>query len=902
MSQINTIQQNAAADNLRKAIKRKFPQTSAKVLFKALKKAVAEKDVENAWRDAFSEYFVKNSPKDEKAVMTSPYKVDGFISTEGNLVIALRLLMEFKYKTDLSKSYDRARIMCQCVHYMKKFQEGGDELPNVIVGADEDQAFVLVANKFYKYLSGDYDWSVAPNEAYQKDSQLMKDLLEDKNLEVYPFTLSGGNFKERYSSVIDLFEAIDSIKNDNGQGQYKVKVSPATILGMFDRFNHLAFREPENVKPVSQVNIFMQMLMGKNEDEYYFIPRNHNLYHLPGDKKIKVFGYQIEVFLNHYDRNFTPKEIDKLTSIADTLIEANARRFKGDFWTPTIWAKRADQIMQSAIGSNYKEEALVWDCAAGVRNLTRDFTYNDLYISTYHEDEIELGDGYNPEAKEAFQYDFLNDDVDLTPANNPNPDDWKMPNSLFNDLKDAAKTNKKVIFYTNPPYGTANNFNDFGNSKAKIAMGKMNTYMRKNKYGSSSQQLYAQFIARVIKLTDDFNLKNVYIAFFTNTRYMNGGKYWKQFNTKLFSKFSLQEGNMFNAGEFSDTSNSWPITFSVYKQKADDNVVQVDDSKSEESPVITLSVEESVMDSADTSTIRKIRDKSIVPVYAPDDLSTWVREPIEDVKTDYVDYPYPQLGSAMGVSKGKKPSGSLLKNSLGYMVFNSDNVAEGSNNGGVFIVSASAYKGHGLNVLPQNFDRAVVGFAARRSVKPTWINAQDNYVKPDVSSDIYSEYVNDALIFSLFDNASNQAAYRNDAWSNTNVKGKWANEWFWLPLEYVREKVEDIPALSLMYDDMRGDKDRFVAKEIAKRTFSNEAQNVLKYAKEVWLDTLEQRPLIWDDYPEFYLQAWDAGWFQIKQIQKKFNTDNYARFQDAFASLKDKLEQNTYKLGMLLDR
>ena len=111
-----------------------------------------------------------------------------------------------------------------------------------------------------------------------------------------------------------------------------MKVSPATILGMFDKFNHLAFREPEKVKPVAQVNIFMQMLMAKNEDEYYFIPRNHNLYHLPGDKKVKVFGYKIEVFLNHYDRNFTPKEIDKLTSIADTLIEANTRRFKGDFF------------------------------------------------------------------------------------------------------------------------------------------------------------------------------------------------------------------------------------------------------------------------------------------------------------------------------------------------------------------------------------------------------------------------------------------------------------------------------------------------------------------------------------------------------------------------------------------
>lgn len=894
MSQIYTIQQNAAADNLRKAIKRKFPQKSARVLFNSLNNAVVEKDVENAWRKAFTEYFVENGPKDENAVMTSPYSVDGFISTEGNLVIALRLLMEFKFKTDLSESYDRARIMCQCVHYMKKFQEGGDELPNVIVGADEDQAFVLVANKFYKYLLGDYDWSIAPNEAYLKDKKLMQDLLKDKNLEVYPFTLSGGNFKERYSSIIDLFESIDSIKNDNGKGQYKVKVSPATILGMFDKFNHLAFREPEKVKPVAQVNIFMQMLMAKNEDEYYFIPRNHNLYHLPGDKKVKVFGYKIEVFLNHYDRNFTPKEIDKLTSIADTLIEANTRRFKGDFWTPTVWARRADKIMQSAIGPDYKREALVWDCAAGVRNLTRDFSYNDLYISTYHEDEIELGDGYNPEAKEAFQYDFLNDDVDLTPEDNPNPDDWKMPNSLFNDLKDAAKTNKKVVFYTNPPYGTANNFNDFGNAKANIAKGKINAYMKKNGYGKAAQQLYTQFFARVLKLIDDFKLKNVYIAFFTNTRYLNGGEYWQKFNDKLFSKFTLQQGNMFNAGEFSDTADSWPITFSVYKQKAQDYNVAL-----KESPIITLSVEKSVVDPDNIASIEKIGDKVISPVYPPKDLSTWVRKPLEDIKTEPANYPYPQLGSAMGVSKGHNPAGSLLKDSLGYMVFNSDNIAKGTTQNGVFIVSSSAYMGHGFNVLPQGFNRAVVGFAARRAVKPTWINAQDNYTEPDMTKDIYSEYVNDALVFSLFNNASCQAAYRNDSWSNTNVRGKWANEWFWLPIDYVRGKIEDVPSLSLMYDDMRGDEDRFVAKEIAKRTFSTEAQSVLKYAKEVWIDTLEQRSLIWDDYPELYLQAWDAGWFQIKQVQKKFNTDNYAKFQESYAVLKDKLEQNTYKLNML---
>ena len=122
------------------------------------------------------------------------------------------------------------------------------------------------------------------------------------------------------------------------------------------------------------------------------------------------------------------------------------RRFKGDFWTPIIWAKQADQLMQEVIDSNYKENSIVWDCAAGVRNLTREFNYNDLYISTYHQDEVYLGEGYNPEAKAAFQYDFLNDDVSLNPKDNPNPNDWKMPNSLFNALKEASKTGKRIIF------------------------------------------------------------------------------------------------------------------------------------------------------------------------------------------------------------------------------------------------------------------------------------------------------------------------------------------------------------------------------------------------------------------------------------------------------------------------
>lgn len=271
--------------------------------------------------------------------------------------------------------------------------------------------------------------------------------------------------------MIDLFDSIDSMTRSKGSEAYKVTVSPATIVGMFDEFTRIAFREPEKINPVQAVNIFMQMLVGKNDEDYYFIPNNHNLYHLPGDKKIGVYGVQLESYFNHYDRNFSSKEIDQLTAIADRLIEATERRYKGDFWTPSIWAKRADELMQEAIDNNYKEDSIVWDCAADVRNLTRDFSYNDLYISTYHQDEIFLGEGYNPEAKEAFQYDFLNDDIGLNLQHNPDPDKWKMPNKLFNALVEAGK---RVIFYTNPPYGTANNVHADGSSKKEIAKTKVN--------------------------------------------------------------------------------------------------------------------------------------------------------------------------------------------------------------------------------------------------------------------------------------------------------------------------------------------------------------------------------------------------------------------------------------------
>lgn len=895
METITEIGQKISENKQRKAITKKLTQQTVRTLLNSLKDAKVEKDVENAWRKVFAQYYIDKNPDRDLYHMDSPYDTDGFISIDDSstLVFALRLLMEFKNGTDLTVTYDRARITAQVVHYMKKFALDGKKLPTVIVGADENQAFVLLASNFYKYLKGNYNWECRPSMAYKEDTQLLIDLQDDANLSIYPFQFNKGSFKNKYESVLDLFESIEAIIQEDDQETFKIKVSPATIVGMFDEFTQIAYRKPQEIKADESVNLFFQMLLARGNEEYYFLPMNRNKFHLPGDRKIDVFGNKLDAFFNHYDRNFSPAEIDKLKAIADRLLEANVRRMKGDYWTPTIWAQQADKMLAESFGKDYKQQAIVWDCACGVRNLTRDYNYANLYLSTFHQGEVELGNGYNPEAKEVFQYDFLNDDVNLNTTTNANANEWKMPNSLFNALSEASKTGKQVIFYTNPPYGTANNVQADGSSKKGISKSAMNDLMKQQGYGKASQQLYAQFFIRILKLVKDFGLHNVGIGFFTNARFFAGGEYWEAFNKKFFAKFKFIQGNYFNAGEFSDTADTWPITFAVYKLRADECS---EEKATDFQP--TFSIQATSLDQQQQPIITEVGQHQTFFVSKQQSLNYWAKAGIKNLKAPEMEQPYPQLSSALSVSKGTKPRGKLVEGSLGYMVNNSNNVGEGISNGGVWVVSSSAYKANGFNVLPQNFEEACVNFTARRSVKPTWINAQDNYRYPDRSHELYPEFVNDAIIYTLFDNASYQASYRNDKWTNINVTGKWANQWYFMSRHEMTQLAEKYHN-QIIYNDLRGDKDRFVYREIMARTFSKEAEAVLQSAKEVIKQTFPARGTVMDDFPELYLNAWDAGWFQIKQLNKKVPVKAFSEFQSAFKILKQKSAENVYKLGML---
>ena len=429
------------------------------------------------------------------------------------------------------------------------------------------------------------------------------------------------------------------------------------------------------------------------------------------------------------------KMTDDLIANADHFINDDDRRKTGDFWTPLIWAKRADKLLKKVIGKDYKDNALVWDCACGAKNLTRQFEYKHLYSSTLYQSELDLGRNYNTDSP-AFAYDFLNDDVEKTIANTPNFDDWKLPNSLLNEL---TTNNKPIVFFTNPPYGTTGLLKRNSLSKKDVGKTKINQYMKKQDYGRATQQLYAQFFARVIKMVDDFNLRDAYLAFFSNSRYFNGGEYWEKFNQHLFTTFELKKAILLPASEFNDTSKNWSITFAIYKL----NPRPTFDFKNVS---INLPVEVSKTDQSATSIVQ-IGTKTITPVYPERALSNWMKAPIKGKSYEtYSNGSYPHLSSAIKASKGKRPAGKLYKDAIGYLMNSANNVVEGTLNGGVWIINSTAYHKPGMNIMPENFERAIVNFSARRSITPNWINSQDNFKAPNTHSSLYQEYVADSLV------------------------------------------------------------------------------------------------------------------------------------------------------------
>jgi len=61
--------------------------------------------------------------------------------------------------------------------------------------------------------------------------------------------------------------------------------------------------------------------------------------------------------MKNFKQNYSAKEKEKFTEISDRLVEDLTRRYKGEFYTPTIWVDESQKLVSKTFP--YREMLLI---------------------------------------------------------------------------------------------------------------------------------------------------------------------------------------------------------------------------------------------------------------------------------------------------------------------------------------------------------------------------------------------------------------------------------------------------------------------------------------------------------------------------------------------------------------
>ncbi|GAA8172402.1 hypothetical protein HpDR147_08710 [Helicobacter pylori] len=260
-------------------------------------------------------------------------------------------------------------------------------------------------------------------------------------------------------------------------------------------------------------------------------------------------------FWSVYERPPKLEFQDSILERRDLLVPSDVRERKGAYFTPKIWVEKSQEYLAKALGQDYQEDYIIWDCAGGTGNLLRGlWNRANLYLSTLDHNDVAIVKDLAAKnhlkllENQVFQFDFLNDDFFSD----------KLPKSLQEILKDEEKR-KKLIIYINPPYAEAGNkakMSGTGEHKAKVARNNKVYETYKDLLGSGTNELFAQFFMRIYK-----ELDGCIMASFSKLKYLNSS-HFKKFREVFKAKFL--EGFMVPADSFDNVTGQFPIGFLVW--------------------------------------------------------------------------------------------------------------------------------------------------------------------------------------------------------------------------------------------------------------------------------------------------------------------------------------------------
>ena len=498
----------------------------------------------------------------------------------------------------------------------------------------------------------------------------------------------------------------------------------------------------------------------------------------------------------------------------------------------------------------------------GTGNLTRDYRFKELYCSTLDKGELELGSRYNPEATK-WQMDFLNDGDEC----------------FDKGLIQVFEQNKPIVFFINPPYGKNTGDSRFSGLQTKVTDTKVHDIMHEEKYGGS-ENLQHQFMFRITKLVEKYNLTNAYFVLFSNPIWLSGAKQCS-FLKKFTSQWECKDAYLFQASHFADVSDTWGISLTLWKANNRANPMNEYNMK--------------LIDILDDGSIDVVGHHTLYNSNGNMQANEWCRTPLKGKKT-MLGLP---MTSGLGLNENCKfHRGKKTEDAIGFMFNGSNNV--GKNATEVSLLSETFAVGQGFCIIEQNFTRCTELFTSRKLIECTWINAKDEYLAPNESHPDYKRFEADSIIYSLFHNSSNQTSMRQVTYKGKNYDIP--NEFFWMSKETMMNLANENHD-DFMFNDARTSKERYVFtllqdNEITQH-LSETAKQLLSMATEMTIKSMKYRTLFESDHPDYHIHTWDAGYYQLKNLWKEYLPDDFKQFRELFKKFGNELKPLVYEVGFL---
>ena len=440
----------------------------------------------------------------------------------------------------------------------------------------------------------------------------------------------------------------------------------------------------------------------------------------------------------------------------------------------------------------------------------------------------------------------------------------------------AFEQNKPIVFFINPPYGRNGGDGKLSGTSESVCFTEVRKQM--NALKMNADNIQHQFMFRIAKLVEKYHLDNAYFALFSNPVWMTGQRQRNLLNY-FTSVFSLEDAYLFQASHFADVSDAWGISLTLWKAQKGNALLN-------EYPFKLLDV-------LDDGNVDVIGSHTLYNTQGKITGSDWVDECLKKVKT----YDYPNLSSGIVVSE-KVTKGKWCDNALGYMFNHCNSVYKNAQE--VLLLSSAFSSGMGVQLVKENFTRCTALFTARKLIENTWVNHADEYLAPNENHPDYKRFEADSIVYSLFENKSNQTSMRQ-----ITYKGKLydiPNEFFWMSkdtmMDLANEHHDDF-----MFNDARTSKERYVFTLLQKpeiqQHLSDTAKQLLSMATEMTIKSMKYRTLFESDHPDYHIHTWDAGYYQLKNLWKEYLPEDFKRFRELFKQFGNELRPFVYSLGFL---